>query len=95
MDLLQLQPLPTVDPTPESEHSVSRPPSAEMFLVHEDRSGDSISRTATLVRSSIAVTMADIYYLIRLPPRCVSIASHRLLRTHTRIPVTSRGYLDY
>ena len=61
MDPVSLQPLPTVDLTPVSEHApaphlVSRTPSPEMGYetpVNENRSGDSISRTAALVYSSL------------------------------------------
>ena len=60
-----------VDLTPEYEltpHPASRPPSPEMgyeSLANESRSGDSVSRTATLVRSSITVHNGR--YLPRMP----------------------------
>lgn len=63
------------DLTPESGHELtphllSNPPSPEMgyeSLVNESRSGDSISRIATMVCSSISITVRNGWYLPRIP----------------------------
>ena len=73
------------DLTPESGHEltphlVSRPPSPEMgyeSLVNESRSGDSISRTATLVCSRLSLLTTVNTYLGYLSKFAASVRVYR------------------